>query len=99
MLGEVVVLAVFQTEDAIGQQQLVLEDEVGQGGDLLQRIGWVGKDEVELLVARLEKAEHVATDAKGIGIFLLAFELVQTLLNEAVVVAIELHTDYLPAAS
>ena len=67
VLGEVVVLAVFQTEDAVGQEQLALENEVGQGGDLLQGVGWVGKNEVELLVAGFEKAEHVATNGEGTG--------------------------------
>ena len=51
MLGEVVVFAVFKDEDAVGLQQLLFEDEVGNLGQLLQRVGWVGKDKVILLLA------------------------------------------------
>ena len=51
MLREIVVLAVLEDEDALRLQQAMLEDEIGNSGQLLQGIGRVGKDEVELLVA------------------------------------------------
>ena len=51
MLGEVMILAMFEYEDAVGSKDVAAEDEVGQGGELFQGIGRVGKDEVELPVA------------------------------------------------
>jgi hypothetical protein len=51
MLGEIVVLSVLEDEHAFGLQQLFLQYKVGNGGQFFQRLGWVGKDEVELLVA------------------------------------------------
>ena len=62
MGGEVVLLAVLEHEDAALLQQVAIQDEVGDVGELGQRVGRVGKDEVELLVARLQEAEHVAAD-------------------------------------
>lgn len=64
MAGEVVGLAMLEDEDAVGLQQVVGEDEVGNGGQLFQNIGWVGEDEVELLTAALHETEHIATDGK-----------------------------------
>ena len=58
--AEVVVLAVLEDEDTILGQQLVLEDEVGNLRKFLQCIRWVGKDQIELLMAALQKPEHVA---------------------------------------
>ena len=57
-----VVFAVFQDEDAFGNQQIVLEDEVGQGGELLKCVGRVGKDKIELLVTGFQESKNVATD-------------------------------------
>lgn len=62
---EVVLLAVFQYEQASFFQQVVFEDEVGKGFQAGQFIGWVGKDEVELLAASLNVFEHIATYGKA----------------------------------
>ena len=51
MLGEIVVLAVFEDEEPVGLEQTALDDEVGQCGEFLEGVGRVGKDEVELLFA------------------------------------------------
>ena len=51
MGGEVVVLAMFEDEDAFGSEDVLLEYEVGYLWQFLQRIGRVGEDEVELLAA------------------------------------------------
>ena len=75
MSGEVVVLAVLKNEKAIGIQKssagIVLscrahvlpKNEIGQGREFLQGVGWVGKDKVKLLFACLQETEHVATDS------------------------------------
>ena len=95
IVGEVVILAVLKHKDAIVLQEALLEDQRGDGGQFLQGIGRVGKDEVELLLARFDKAEHVATD----GHTHLGVELLQTLLDEAVVVAILFDADHMTAAA
>ena len=65
MSGEVVVLAVLKHEDAVVCQQVVVEDELRNGGQLLEGIGRVGKDEVKLLFAALDEAESVATKGQA----------------------------------
>ena len=62
MVGEVVVLAMFEDEDASLVEQVAFEDEPGYLGQFLESIRRVGKDEVELLMTALQEAEHVATD-------------------------------------
>ena len=49
VLGEIVVLAVFEDEDAVGFEQSALDNEIGKGRNFLQGVWWIGKDEVELL--------------------------------------------------
>ena len=51
MGGEVVVLAMFEDEDAFGSEDVLLEYEVGYLWQFLQRIGRIGEDEVKLLAA------------------------------------------------
>ena len=51
MGGEVVVLAMFEDEDAFRGKDVLLEYEVGNLGQFLQRVGRVGKDKVKLLSA------------------------------------------------
>ena len=65
MLLEVIVFAMLQHEDAVVLQQSLFEDKVRNRGNLLQRIGWVGKDEVELLVTTLKESEHVGTQGNA----------------------------------
>lgn len=67
MLGEIVVLAVFEDKEAVGLQQATLDDEVGQGAEFLQGIGRIGKNKVELLVAGLDKAEDISANRYHIG--------------------------------
>ena len=54
MLREIIVLAVLEDEDAVCFQQVLLEDKTGNGRQLLQGIGRIGKDEIELLMAGKE---------------------------------------------
>ena len=45
---EAEVLSVFEDEDAFGCKDLCLEDEGGDVCEVLQRVGWIGEDDVEL---------------------------------------------------
>ena len=91
---EGVVLAMLQDEDAVGSKQVVLEDKIGQGGELLKRIGRIGKDKRELLVAGLEEAEGVAADEQVV----VSTNLLHALSDEAGVVTVCLHADDLCAS-
>lgn len=93
--GEVVVLAMLKHKDAIGLQQSLLEDETRNLGQLFQGIRRIGKDEVELLFARLDETEHVATKGDAD----LGIELLQAIGDETVVVAIHLNADDMGAAT
>ena len=64
--GEVVVFAMFEDEDTLGLEQAFLEDETWNLGQLFQGIGRIGKDEIELLFARLDEAEDIASDTLNI---------------------------------
>ena len=79
-----VVLAVFEYEDAVGLQQSALKYQLGQGGQLGKSVGRIGKDEVELLVTALYKAEHVAAQ----GDTFVCPQLFNALLYEGVMVAV-----------
>ena len=62
MLREVVVLAVLEDEDAVLLQESLFENKVGNGGQFLQGVWRVGKDEVELQFAGFEEAEDIAPE-------------------------------------
>ena len=61
IIGEVVVLAMFEDEDTTLLQQSFLEDEAGDGRQFLQGIGRIGKDKVKLLLATFDEAKHIAS--------------------------------------
>ena len=52
----------FEDEDAFGSKDVLLEYEVGNLGQFLEGVGGIGEDEVELLSARFDEAEYIATD-------------------------------------
>lgn len=85
---EVVVLAMLEDEDALWLQQSTIYHQVGHGGQFWQRIGWIGKNQVKRLVTRLDKAEHIATDEDMV----LGAYLFDTLLDEACMISVFLHT-------
>ncbi len=89
LLGEVVVFAVLEDKDAVGLQQVVAEDEAREGCEVLEGVGRVGEDEVELLMTFLQETEHVATDEDVVC----RADLLHALGDEGGVVAISLHTD------
>ena len=62
VLGEIVLLAVLEDENAILVEQLMLEYEVWERWQLFQRIRRVGKNEVERLVAGFHETEDIAFD-------------------------------------
>ena len=56
------VLARFEHENAFRSKDVLLEYEVGYLGQFLEGVGGIGEDEVELLAARLDESEYIATD-------------------------------------
>ena len=90
MGGEVVILAMLEDEDAIRGKDALVEDKVGDLRQLLESVGWIGKDEVKLLSARLDETEDIAADG---GAYVGA-EFLQTLGYEGMVVAVGLNTHH-----
>ena len=66
IVGEVMVLAVLEDEDAVVFQQPAFEDEAGDGGQFLEGIGGIGEDEIILLLAGLDIAEGIAAETLNI---------------------------------
>lgn len=68
MLGEVVLLTVFENEDASITKEsrrrflTLRNNDVGNLREFLKGVGRVSKDKVVLLSAGFQKAEHIATD-------------------------------------
>ena len=99
MLGEIVVLTVLENEDTTFFQQVLLEDEVGNGGQLLQGVWRISKDEIILLVAGLDVAEDVGTKSNGLPCPIPFGKTLDTLLDKAVMVAVKLYADHLGTSS
>ena len=95
MLGEVVLLAVLQNKKSVLLEQVSAQDDVGQFGNLRQDVWRVGKDEVELLAALCHELEDVGANRQGGRVL----QLVDKLLDEAMVSHIELHADHVTAAA
>ena len=92
--AEVMVLSVLENKDtAIGKKAL-FEDDVGYLGQFLKRVWRVGKNEIELLAARLDKTEHVA----AYGHAPVGAEFLEALRDEGMVVAVSLNAHH-PAAA
>ena len=89
------VLAVLKHEDAVILQQPFFEDKVGNGGQFFQGVGWVGKDKVKLLMATLDKTEHIGTE----GNTTIVAQFLHAIADETVVVSIHLHTNHLLTAA
>ena len=82
-----IVLAMLENEHAARFQQTAFKDEPGQRRQFGQGVRRVGEDEVELLVAALQEAEHVAAQ----GHTLVRPELLEALADESVMVAVGLN--------
>ena len=89
------VFAVLKHEDAVFLQDSFLKHKVWNLGQVLQGIGRVGKDKVELLVTALDKAENIGTQ----GNTTIIAQLLNALADEAMVVTIHLDADHLLATT
>ena len=87
---EVVVLAVLEDKQATRRQHVLGKYKLGDGGQIGQSVWRIGKDKVELLLARLDEAEHIATYKDVV----LDTYLRHTLAYKGGVVAVHLHANY-----
>ena len=95
MVGEIVVLAMLENEDAALVQKATIQYEVWNLGKLLQRVWRIGKDEIELLLAGSQEAEYIAANQK-IPVFA---QFLETLADEVGMVAVGLYADYSAAST
>ena len=95
MLGEIIILAMFENEDAIFVQKVTIQYEVWNFREFLQSVRWIGKDEIKFLLAGSQKTEHVATNQK----ILVFAQFLEALSDEVGMVAVGLYADYPAAAS
>ena len=95
MVGEIVVLAVLEYEDAVLVEHVAIQYEVWNLWEFLEGVRWVGEDEVEFLLVALQEAEYVATNQ---DVFFLA-QFLETLADEVGVVAVGLHAYHSVAAT
>lgn len=62
MLRKIVVFSVFENENPIGTQQVMLENQVGNRRKRFQLIGRIGKNQVELPLRGFDEAKNVLSD-------------------------------------
>ena len=93
--AEVVVFTMFEDKDAAFLEQTLLKDKVWYCRQFLQSVGWVGKDEVKLLLAAFDETEGITsyryTDT-GIQLF-------QTVCNKPMVVTVLFDAHHTAAAA
>ena len=94
MVGEIVVLAMFENEDALFEK-VAIEYEVWNLGKFLQRIWRIGKDEIEFLLAGSQEAEYIATNQK----ILVFAQFLEALSDEVGMVAVSFYADDTLAAT
>ena len=95
MLGEIIILAMFENEDAIFIQKVTIQYEVWNFREFLQSVRWIGKDEIKLLLAGSQEAEYIAANQK-IPVFA---QFLETLADEVGMVAVCFYTDDTLAAT
>ena len=95
MLGEIIILAMFENEDAIFVQKVTIQYEIWNFREFLQSVRWIGKDEIKLLLAGSQKTEHIATNQK----ILVFAQFLEALSDEVGMVAISFYTDDTLAAT
>lgn len=61
IIREITVFPMLEHEHTLWLQQILLENELWNGGQFLQGIGRVGEDEIKLLLARLDETKHITT--------------------------------------
>ena len=95
MIFEIVFLPVFQNEQAVFFQQVVLENKVGNRFQSFQFIRRIGKNEVELFASSLDELEYIAADGDAfIGLYFL-----HNLADKGVVIPVFFNADYPVAAA
>ena len=95
MVGEIVVLAMLENEDALFVEKIAIEYEVWNLGELLQCVWRIGKDEIKLLLAGSQEAEHVATNQK----ILVFAQFLEAFSDKVGMVAVCFYTDDTLAAT
>ena len=95
MLGEIIILAMFENEDSIFVQQVAIQYEVWNLRKFLQRVWRIGKDEIKLLLAGSQEAEHIATNQK----ILVFAQFLEALSDEVGMVAVCFYADDTLAAT
>ena len=90
MLGEIIILAMLENEDAALVQKVTIQNEVWNLGEFFQSVGWIGKDEIELLLAGSQETEHIATNQK----ILVFAQFLEALSDKVGMVAVCLYADY-----
>ena len=95
MLGEIIILAMFENEDAALVQKVTIQNEVWNLWEFLQSVRWIGKDEIKLLLAGSQEAEHIATNQK----ILVFAQFLEALSDEVGMVAVSFYTDDTLAAT
>ena len=95
MVGEIVVLAMFENEDAALVQKVTIQNEVWNLREFLQSVRWIGKDEIKLLLAGSQEAEHIATNQK----ILVFAQFLEALSDEVGMVAVSFYADDTLAAT
>lgn len=93
--GEVVLLAVLQHKQAIILEQIPTQDDIGKFWYLRQSIRRVGKNEIELLAALRYELEDIGTNGHGRRVL----QLIDKLLDEAVVTYVKLYADNMATAT
>ena len=97
--GEIVFLAVLKDKDTVVGQQSVLKDKGRDRGEFLQGVWRIGKDKIKLLLTGFHETEDITTQGCYRGTVSCLLQLLQTLLDKAVMIAVEFYADDLTAAA
>ena len=95
MLGEIIILAMFENEDAALVQKVTIQYEIWNLREFFQSVGWVSKDEIKFLLAGSQEAEHIATNQK----ILVFAQFLEALSDKVGMVAVSFYTDDTLAAT
>ena len=95
MAGKVIPFSMLQNKKPIGQEHVALEHQVRNVVDVGQRVGWVGKDEVILLVARSKELKDIASNGEG-G---LVAQFLYKACDETIVQGVFLHANHTTATT
>ena len=88
MIGEIIILAMFENEDAAFVQKVTIQYEIWNLREFFQSVRWIGKDEIKLLLAGSQEAEHIATNQK----ILVFAQFLKALSDKVGMVAVSFYT-------